>query len=57
MCTIMEERRKEMCVRGYHVYKEVWDAIVVETLQCEREDSNERDSYTVVVTYNFSCRL
>ena len=32
MCAIMEERRKEMSVRDYHVYKEVWDAVVGETL-------------------------
>ena len=37
-----------MCVRGYHVYK-VWDAVVGETHQCEREDGNERDRYAVVV--------
>ena len=45
----MEERRKEMCVKGYHVYKEVWDAIVGETLW-KRTDGNERDRYAVVVT-------
>lgn len=45
----MEERRKEMCIRGYHVYKEIWDAIVGEILQCERETDNEKDRYAVAV--------
>ena len=40
------------CVRGYHVhhvYQEVWWAAVGEDLACDRETSNERDRYAVVV--------
>jgi len=37
------------CVRGYHRYKNIWDAVVGEELQYERETGNESDSYTVAV--------
>ena len=32
---------KDCCVRGYHVYQQVWDAAIVETLTCRREPTNE----------------
>lgn len=34
---------------GYHVYEEVWDAVVDETLVCERKTDNEKDRYAVAV--------
>ena len=34
------------CVQGYHVYK---DPVVGETLNCECEDRNPQDPYTVSV--------
>ena len=37
------------CVRGYHVYKDIWDPVVGETLNCEREDRNPQDPYDVDV--------
>ena len=37
------------CVRGYHVYKDIWDPVVGETLNCEREDRNPQDPYAVSV--------
>lgn len=45
----MEEITKELCVRGYHVYKEIWTAVLGETLPCVRETSNEKDRYAVAV--------
>ena len=30
----------ETMVRGYHRYKEIWDAALGEQLQCERETDN-----------------
>ncbi len=45
----MEEKNKEMCIRGCHVYKDIWDAVIGETLQCEREKKNEKDRYAVAV--------
>ena len=45
----MEEYTREMCARGYHVYKDIWVAAVGEVLQCEREPSNASDRYAVAV--------
>ena len=35
-------------IRGYHVYKEVWEA-VGEALVCEKEPKNASDRYAVAV--------
>ena len=35
------------CIRGYHVYKDIWDPPVGETVECEREARNPRDPYAV----------
>ena len=37
------------CIRGYHVYKGIWDPVVGETLNCEREDRNPQDPYAIDV--------
>ena len=37
------------CIRGYHVYKEVWEAAAGEMLICEREPRNVHDRYAVAV--------
>ena len=39
----------ESCVRGYHVYKDVWNAALGEELQCQRETGNSSDLYAVAV--------
>ena len=39
-------------VRGYHVYKDVWDAVVGDELQCIRETSNRHDPFAVAVVKN-----
>ena len=36
---------RKCCIRGYHVYKEVWEAVVEESLVCEREPENASDRY------------
>lgn len=36
-------------IRGYHVYKDSWEATVGESLVCEREPSNAEDRYAVSV--------
>ena len=28
----------ESCIRGYHVYKEIWESIIGEKLNCFREE-------------------
>ena len=38
---------------GYHVYKDIWDAVGEEFL-CKREDGNRVDSFSVAVaTFKF----
>jgi len=36
-------------VRGYHVYKEIWDASIDEELLCTREPGNPHDPFTVAI--------
>ncbi len=39
----------ESTVRGYHVYRAVWDASNEEELSCERESGNPHDLYAVAI--------
>ena len=39
----------ESCVRGYHAYKDIWEASVGEELQCQREIGNRADPFAVAV--------
>ena len=48
----MEEYEIACCVCGYHVYREIWEAAVGETLVCEREPQNGKDRYAVAVKKN-----
>ena len=32
-------------MRGYHIYNEIWDAMIGEELQCLRESNNANDRY------------
>ena len=43
----MKEFERVCCVRGYHVYNEIWEAATGEILICERELHNGRDRYAV----------
>ena len=36
-------------VRGYHVYKDIWDATIGDILVCRKEASNVHDPYCVAV--------
>ena len=36
-------------MRGYHVYKDIWDAVVGEEFPCKREDGNRVDPFAVAV--------
>ena len=40
---VMNRYTIESCVRGYHVYKDIWEARVGEELSCEREIGNSMD--------------
>ncbi|CAH3013886.1 unnamed protein product [Porites evermanni] len=37
------------CIRGYHVYKDIWDSVVGEVLDCEHEPDNPHDTHAVAV--------
>ena len=39
----------EAMVRGYHIYKEIWESSVGEQLICEIEETNRYDSHAVAV--------
>ena len=39
----------ETVVHGYHLYMEIWDAAIGETLQCEQEGKNIHTAYAVAV--------
>ena len=43
------EKEVTCCVRGYHVYKDIWAAAIGEELVCGREPTNMADRYTVAV--------
>ena len=43
------EFRKKLCMRGYHVYNDIWEAAVGEMLVCVREPRNAHDSYVVII--------
>ena len=36
-------------VRGYHIYKDIWEATLRENLECQRESRNIHDIYAVAV--------
>ena len=39
----------ESCIRGYHIYKDIWNSTIGEHLICERETLNSTDRYAVAV--------
>ncbi len=41
--------RRDCCIRGYHVYQDLWEAAIGEKLMCRRETSNVKDRYAVAV--------
>ena len=43
----METQEIECCIRGYHVYQDIWEAAVDEELVCRPERSNAHDRYAV----------
>ena len=49
LCLTMATLEMEICVRGFHIYKAIWEAAVVEELECGRVRGNRVDRYAVVV--------
>ena len=39
----------EAMVRGYHIYKDVWSAVIEEEFPCKREEGNRYDPFAVAV--------
>ena len=46
----MESYEFESMVRGYHVYKDIWEAEEDEILACIKDRRNRHDPYAVAVT-------
>lgn len=45
----LREASVESCVRGFHVYQDVWAPVIGEILICQRETGNLEDRYAVAV--------
>ena len=45
----MDSYEVNSCVRGYHIYKDIWSPSVGESLICEREINNLEDPYAVAM--------
>ena len=39
----------DSCIRGFHVYQDIWMLTTGECLSCQMEDSNAFDPYTVAI--------
>lgn len=45
----MEGFERPCCIRGHHIYKDIWEAAIGEHLACEGENANNHDHYAVAV--------
>ena len=45
----MDSYEQDNCIRGYHIYQNIWNAEVDEHFVCEREPLNPSDRYAVAV--------
>ena len=45
----VHEYEAASCIRGYHIYRDIWTAAIGEELDCVRESGNMRDRYAVAV--------
>lgn len=48
----LEEATISSCVRGYHVYKDIWSSSPGQKFTCNREFGYARDRYAVAVVRN-----
>ncbi len=44
----------DSCIRGYHVYKDVWTAPLGEVLTCQNEFGNVVDPYDVAIITSYN---
>ena len=49
---IMDVYELHWSVRGYHVYREIWEAALIDVLACARETKNVSDRYAVTAVKN-----
>ena len=40
---VLHDLTVDSVIRGYHVYKDIWTAVIGEILFCEQEFGNEED--------------
>ena len=52
----VSEFKYESCIRGYHIYKDMWSSTVGEHLMCEREMLNLTDRYAIADRCSFEGR-
>ena len=45
LSSLMEEFQAVAYMRGFHVFKDIWEAALSEESMCERELYNQRDRY------------
>ena len=45
-----DEHTMASCIRGYHVYNDIWSPYIGETLTCQRQPLNIKDRYAVSVS-------
>ena len=46
---IVVRYQKALCLRGYHMYKEIWEAATCETLVCVAEPANSHNRNTAAI--------
>ena len=39
----------ESMIRGYHIYRDIWDAVVREEFPCKRKDGNRVNPFSVAI--------
>lgn len=49
---VHHEESRQSCIRGFHIYQDVWLPVIGEELHCHRETANMVDRYAVAVTKN-----
>ena len=40
---IMSASESSSCVRGHHIYKDIWSPVLGEELSCSKESDNDKD--------------
>ena len=45
----MATHEANCCVRGFHLYSDIWTLLVGQTLACEQESGNPNDPYAIAI--------